>query len=171
MDVIVSEMRDRHATPLSQESPKVAILKLWNNDDKLTSPHSITRLFNMPYISTEALVGGAILVALALGYQYIPLPSSAASATSSGSSKKKNKNKKKSGKGSAAGEGQNGNLEPVNKQQDEGKAEIANRSGDKPISTAGDAPATGQTPAVVATKPKTLAQKLAPQPRKSKVDE
>jgi hypothetical protein len=124
----------------------------------------------MPYISTEALVGGAILVALALGYQYIPLPSSAASGTSSGSSKKKNKNKKKSGKGSAGGEGQNGNVEPV-KQQDEGKSKKPNGSAETNPSKAGDTTANGQTPSAAPTKPKTLAQKLAPQPRKSKVDE
>jgi hypothetical protein len=124
----------------------------------------------MPYISTEALVGGAILVALALGYQYIPLPSSATPGTSSGSSKKKNKNKKKSGKGSAGHEGQNGNVEPL-KQQDEGKGKTANGSVDKPISTPGDTAVNGRTPSIAPTKPKTLAQKLAPQPRKSKVDE
>jgi len=137
---------------------------------KLPSPHSITRLFIMPYISTEALVGGAILVALALGYQYIPLPSSVASETSSGSAKKKNKNKKKSGKGNAGGEGQNGNVEPV-KQQDEGKSKKSNGSSETAPSKAGDTAANGQIPSAAPTKPKTLAQKLAPQPRKSKVDE
>jgi len=124
----------------------------------------------MPYISTEALVGGAILVALALGYQYIPLPSSAASETSSGSSKKKNKNKKKSGKGSTGGEGQNGIVEAA-KQQDEGKGKTTNGSVDKPTPKTGDSAANGQTASAAPTKPKTLAQKLAPQPRKSKVDE
>jgi hypothetical protein len=162
---------DRHATPPSQELPKVAIPILWNNDAQLDiSPLYHKTVFNMPYISTEALVGGAILVALALGYQYIPLPSSAASGTSSGSSKKKNKNKKKSGKGSAGGEGQNGTVEPV-KQQDEGKAKTINRSVDKPIPKPEDSAVNGQTPSAAPTKPKTLAQKLAPQPRKSKVDE
>ena len=115
-------------------------------------------------------MGGAILVALALGYQYIPLPSSAASATSSGSSKKKNKNKKKSGKGNAGGEGQNGNVEPV-RQQDEGKSKKSNGFAESPSLKAGDTAVNGQAPSSVPTKPKTLAQKLAPQPRKSKVDE
>jgi len=124
----------------------------------------------MPYISTEALVGGAILVVLALGYQYVPLPSSAASGTGSGSSKKKNKNKKKSGKGNAGGEGQNGNVEPV-RQQDEGKSKKTTGSAETPPSKAGGTAAKGQTPSAAPTKPKTLAQKLAPQPRKSKVDE
>jgi hypothetical protein len=169
--VIDSEMGDRHATPPSHESPNVAIPRLWINDAQPDiSPLYHKTVFNMPYISTEALVGGAILVALALGYQYIPLPSSAASGTSSGSSKKKNKNKKKSGKGSAGVEGQNGNAEPV-KQEDEGKPRRVNGSAETSSSKAGDTAANAQTPSAAPTKPKTLAQKLAPQPRKSKVDE
>lgn len=124
----------------------------------------------MPYISTEALVGGAILVALALGYQYIPLPSSSASGTSSGSSKKKNKNKKKSGKGSVGQEGQREDAEPL-KQQEGGKSKMGNGSIDKPSMKGTDDTANGQTPPASSSKPKTLAQKLAPQPRKTKVDE
>lgn len=124
----------------------------------------------MPYISTEALVGGAILVALALGYQYIPLSSSSASGSSSGSSKKKNKNKKKSGKASAGQEGQSENVGII-KQNDGGKGNPVNGSLDSSHAKAGNDLANAQKPTVPPTKPKTLAQKLAPQPRKSKVDE
>jgi hypothetical protein len=126
----------------------------------------------MPYISTEALVGGVILVALALGYQYIPLPSSAASGTTGGSSKKKNKNKKKSGKGTAGQDGPSDRVEQV-KQNVTGGSKEANGSSDAFKTKAHEVVANGQTSTATAapTKPKTLAQKLAPQPRKSKVDE
>ena len=49
----------------------------------------------MPYISTEALVGAALLVVLAFGYQYIP---KAGSEDTAGSARKKQRKKpKKSG--------------------------------------------------------------------------
>ena len=124
----------------------------------------------MPYISTEALVGGAILVGLALGYQYIPLTSSVASGTSSGSSKKKNKNKKKSGKGSSGQEGLSDNVESI-RQETLGKGKGAHGSLEQPGAKVNGDVNKGQASSAPSSKPKTLAQKLAPQPRKTKVDE
>jgi hypothetical protein len=124
----------------------------------------------MPYISTEALVGGVILVALALGYQYIPLPSSVASGTTGGSSKKKNKNKKKSGKGNAGQDGPSNPVEQV-KEGLKGNGREADGSPHAPQAKADQVAEKAQTSTAAPQKPKTLAQKLAPQPRKSKVDE
>lgn len=117
----------------------------------------------MPYISTEALVGAALLVVVALGYQYIPVGGSGGSSTTSKSSKKKNKKKSK-GAGDAVGSngstGGNGHSSE--------KAGAANET-DK--SSTSNGPTATQVQAQQATKPKTLAQKIAPQPRKTKVDE
>jgi len=125
----------------------------------------------MPYISTEALVGGALVIALALGYQYIPLPSTSAAGTGSTSSKKKNKNKKKSSKGAGSGQEEQSNTKPVESAHGQ-TSKLSATNGDiaKPAAKDGAAESSTAT-APQKTKPKTLAQKIAPQPRKSKVDE
>jgi hypothetical protein len=113
----------------------------------------------MPYISTEALVGAALVVGLALGYQYIPLPSSLASAGGGGSSKSKKKNKKKSSKASNPG------ATVTDGSRHDGPTPV-----DSGLKAGGKVEEAKADPAI-AQKPKTLAQKLAPQPRKTKVDE
>lgn len=119
----------------------------------------------MPYISTEALIGAGLLVVLAVGYQYIPKATS--SASSSGSkNKKKNKNKKKglsaadtqasvSTKPEAA-KGGNGDTTP--------RPFVPDTAGDEPKQQP-------PKPVTQPAKPKTLAEKIAPKARKTKVDE
>lgn len=114
---------------------------------------------DMPYISTEALVGAALVVGLALGYQYIPLPSSLASAGGGGSSKSKKKNKKKSSKSS------NPSATVTDGSRQDGPTSV-----DSGLKAGGNEQEAKVDPPI-AQKPKTLAQKLAPQPRKTKVDE
>jgi hypothetical protein len=114
---------------------------------------------DMPYISTEALVGAALVVGLALGYQYIPLPSSLASSGGASSSKSKKKNKKKSSKAS------NPSATVTDGSRQDSPTPV-----DHGLKAEGKEDAAKVDPSI-AQKPKTLAQKLAPQPRKTKVDE
>lgn len=115
-------------------------------------------------------MGAALLVVVALGYQYIPISGADSPSTASKSSKKKNKKKSK---GTGTTGDANGHVDG-----DRTEASILNSSA-KRTSQKGDvkaAPIDHATsdPAAEpakATKPKTLAQKIAPQPRKSKVDE
>lgn len=126
--------------------------------------HLTTHQTTMPYISTEALVGAALLVVVALGYQYIPKAGeggAGAGARSSKSSKKKNKKKNKS----AGSKDDTAPAVPVSSDSKTEKKSQPNGS------TQQNGSATTLAPAPAAVKPKTLAQKIAPQPRKSKVDE
>jgi hypothetical protein len=117
----------------------------------------------MPYISTEALVGAALLVIVALGHQYIPT-AGGESSTASKSSKKKNKKK---AKGNNASTTTSDNKDGAATTTTTTKNVSASTTIDVAVKTPLDAtPVSGQ-----AAKPKTLAQKIAPQPRKSKVDE
>jgi hypothetical protein len=119
----------------------------------------------MPYISTEALVGAALLVIVALGYQYIPVTSAdGSSSTNSKSSKKKNKKKSRTTGDVAISSAP---LERTEPPKSTSKA-IGKESRDEPVTAL--SPSSIAEPAK-ATKPKTLAQKIAPQPRKTKVDE
>jgi hypothetical protein len=144
----------------------------------------------MPYISTEALVGGALLIVLALGYQYLPQTTSSSSTSKS---KKKNKKKTKtpieqeldkagpSSTGGGAKTGKKGKKGKESSGIPNGTREQDSRDTSQP-SLAPSQPetlGTKQSPtfAGVASassqpaKPKTLAEKIAPKPRKTKVDE
>jgi len=132
----------------------------------------------MPYISTEALLGAALLIVFAIGYQYLPksgMPGSKAT-------KKKNKKKAKPGpteetvtestsKGSTKGNRKD--IPPVRKGEGHTAGTIPARNG---VPVSGGAVQAVPSFAAVAggsqpTKPKTLAEKLAPKQRKTKVDE
>lgn len=110
----------------------------------------------MPYISTEALVGLGLIGVLAWGWQY--LPKATPSTNSASKSKKKNKKKNKA----TSTDGPELRQDPESRRTDL-------KEEPKPI-----APETGpeQKKDVSApSKPKTLAEKIAPKPRKTKVDE
>lgn len=146
----------------------------------------------MPYISTEALVGAALLVALAFGYQHIT--ASGNEATSS--AKKKKKNNKKKGRSAAtedaapvavASGSEAETKSTKNKKKNKGKQQstvkesqstpppaaapqlpVSETVAEEPKSFAEAAQEDGsQEP----RKPKLLAEKLLPKPRKTKVDE
>lgn len=116
----------------------------------------------MPYISTEALVGAALLVIVTLGYQYIPIRGRDGS-TPSKTSKKKNKKKAKGNVSNSANSDGQGGSTTTPAAKGNGPA-VTEESG--AAATKAAAPVSG-----TAAKPKTLAQKIAPQPRKTKVDE
>lgn len=158
--------------------------------------------FTMPYISTEALIGGALVLVLAVGYQFLP--------TSSASKSAKKRGKKKA-KGSGAGSGhasdelkllveaqatsggpegkkagkrkkakEEGKLAPpVVQGQAQSTTSVSASSGPSASSDSGeDTPAEPPSFASVAGgsgqakgKPKTLAERIAPKARKTKVDE
>jgi hypothetical protein len=123
----------------------------------------------MPYISTETLIGGALLIVLAVGFQYLPK-----STSQSKGSKKKNKKKSK---GSVLED------EPSLKGQDgkkgKGKRKGVNRGiegsgGVEVVEEKDDRPQVSMplpTASTMDSKPKTLAEKIAPKPVKTKVDE
>ncbi|ORX36489.1 hypothetical protein BD324DRAFT_629036 [Kockovaella imperatae] len=150
----------------------------------------------MPYISTEALVGAALLVVLALGYQYAPKNQG------SGSSKKKAKRKnKKNGAPvdddvasekveSSSTNAKKGNKGPKKQQngvgphgakdvtkvmqeqrtvEPEPKEEGDEAVGNGPSFAAVASSSTSMTQGTA--KPKTLAERLAPKARKTKVDD
>lgn len=139
----------------------------------------------MPYISNEALVGAGLLVAVAVGYHFIPKATS--TSASSANKKRKNKNKKRAVPGAATAvdeplsseEGKNGK----NGKRKDAAAGGTAASAQKHTTTTANASKAGESApsfAEVAApastdpaprKPKTLAEKLAPQPRKTKVDE
>lgn len=121
----------------------------------------------MPYISTEALVGGVLLLVLAFGYQFIPK-------STDGTAKSKKKNKKKSG---GLVPDKAGIKEKRGKSREDAhpKEEIPLKPIPTDLSAFSTPPtsfaaAASQPPAKPA-KPKTLAEKIAPKPRKTKVDE
>lgn len=131
----------------------------------------------MPYISTEALVGAGLIVLLAFGYQYTTAPGSTAS-----SKKAKKKAKRKSGKAGGPVEASSVTASEV----DSDVPAVAKKS--KKGSKATPTPAASSTSAPLEqvqsqpppaddgaasqpSKPKTLAEKLVPKPRKTKVDE
>lgn len=146
----------------------------------------------MPYVSTEALVGAALLVVLAFGYQHITI--SGTDTTSP--AKKKKKNNKKKGKWAVtedaapitvASGSEAETKSSKNKKKNKGKQQAAAKESqptpppattpqpsapepdsDEPKSFAEAAQEDGpQEP----RKPKMLAEKLLPKPRKTKVDE
>lgn len=109
-----------------------------------------SHLYIMPDISYEALAGAALVIVLAVGYQYLPKSDSAIS-----KSKKKNKKKVKKEGESAKG------VESVKKP----KTAVP-----PPITPSDPSPSFAEV-AAPEPKPKTLAQKIAPKNRKTKVDE
>jgi hypothetical protein len=123
----------------------------------------------MPDISYEALAGAALVIVLAVGYQYLPKAEDG-QRSSSGKSKKKNKKKVKDEESTAVQA-----IDNVKEKTKEvgKKAKIARPPVD-PAPT--PAPIKPESPSVEVAeggerKPKTLAQKIAPKNRKSKVDE
>jgi hypothetical protein len=124
----------------------------------------------MPYISTEALVGAGLLVVLAVGYQYLPLAASSGSANS----KKNKKNKKKSKGVATTNEPQLSSVPlpsaPVSEKAENGVKGTAKPIPIEPLAKTPESTPQPAQPASV-PKPKTLAEKIAPQPRKTKVDE
>lgn len=153
----------------------------------LPSPISpLCSYYTMPDISYEALAGAALVIVLAVGYQYIPkADADAAGPGASGKSKKKNKKKVK---GSKLEEVESGSASETSKKMEEAKTKAKKGKGERsntsippapaPIAAEPEAPSsaevtsdgTEQTKEEKA-KPKTLAQKIAPKNRKSKVDE
>jgi hypothetical protein len=147
----------------------------------------------MPYISTEALIGGALLIVLALGYQYLPQTTSPSS-----TSKSKKKNKKKnntktpieqeldktgpSSTGGGAKKGKKGKESsariPAGTREQDSRDTSQPPLSTSPPQTVGQKPS-AESPSFAAVasassqaaKPKTLAERIAPKPRKTKVDE
>ncbi|KAL7419658.1 hypothetical protein Q5752_005572 [Cryptotrichosporon argae] len=109
----------------------------------------------MPYISTEALIASAFLVVLALGWQYMPNTNGA---TPQGAAKKKKKAKRK-GPADAG---------PPAGTRDEAREALGGKTAD---AGTGRTAASTPTPELPQPKPKTLADKLAPKRRKTKVDD
>lgn len=175
-------------------------LRLWHGSWNLKSgggrPPSlyldhpcVLSALDMPYISAEALIGAALVVVLAVGYQYMPTSGSETAGGAKKNNKKKNKKKSKGGELSSvpvsevesdAGK----HVKKKDKRKAKGKSEakvIKTAAG--PTGTAHKveeaksesespeppsfAAAAGSNP----TRPKTLAEKLVPKPRKTKVDE
>lgn len=162
--------------------------------------HRFSDTSDMPEVSYEALAGAALLVVLAVGYQYIPKGAldgvAGAGANGSSSSKNKKKNKKK-GKGAASGgAGSKEEVAGTSAEETDTAGPTAPTSakgkGKKGKSASNSStPTASQTFAKVAKepngsqegelaphqgqeqgrKPKTLAERLAPKSRKSKVDE
>ena len=127
----------------------------------------------MPYISTEALVGAGLLVVLAVGYQFMPTGSGSGSANS-----KKNKKNKKKTKSAATGNEQQVVSVPLppapvatSKAAANGLKQDISAKESTTAKPADKAESTVQPAQPAPAKPKTLAEKIAPQPRKSKVDE
>ena len=136
----------------------------------------------MPYISTEALVGAALVAVLAFGYQHIPTRSA-----TSGSAKSSKKKNKKKNKGVSEGESR---IEPaVNTKGKQKREKGAPPKRDTPPTststataastvTPNDLPVPVEPPTfahkagnAAPARAKTLAEKIAPKPRKTKVDE
>lgn len=172
---------------LSRNLLKVAILSIALPQP---APVYIYQLYIiMPDISYEALAGAALVIVLAVGYQYLPKAEDAPS----GKSKKKNKKKAKSGDDSGSAtetvkqgaEVMKAKAAEVTKKAKGAPKAVEKKAETKPQSdkpTPVPAPITPDTSAPSfaevaaesadeAPKPKTLAQKIAPKNRKSKVDE
>ena len=138
----------------------------------------------MPEISYEALAGAALLVVLAVGYQYIP--KGALEQVTGPSSANSGKNKKDDGTsaddtdtpalatkagstGSAKGTGKKSKSSASNASTPTASETFAAVAREPEGSAEGElAPHQGQEQG---KKPKTLAERLAPKPRKTKVDE
>ena len=134
----------------------------------------------MPYISTEALVGTLLLIALAVGYQYLP---KASEAKGSRAGKKRNKKKSKStaveessagsasrsakvqAKSKSAQLHENGHETIHSKASNNHRLSISEETAD--INIAHGATGNNQQ----SSKPRTLAEKLGPKVRKTRVDE
>lgn len=170
------------------------ISSTWNSTSTLLHNHHLLTVITMPDISYEALAGAALVIVLAVGYQYLPKFDSTASASSSvGKSKKKNKKVKGTKAESAeeeADSGQGSSLETDKKVKKKAKGKPieggkASTNVPPPIkpesaSISTSTPSFAEVAAeesdqgavkVVNDKPKTLAQKIAPKNRKTKVDE
>ncbi len=133
----------------------------------------------MPYISTEALVGAALLVVLAVGYQYLP---KAPGGSGSNAAKKKGKKRSKPTPAEeaqsepAAKTGSKGKRKPSGSGEDVSRAaQAAKQAGN---STSMPDEVTNGSPSFAAVAggsqsamPKTLVERLAPKARKTKVDE
>ncbi|OCF34687.1 hypothetical protein I317_03762 [Kwoniella heveanensis CBS 569] len=122
----------------------------------------------MPYISTETLIGAALLVVVALGYQYIP-SSSGSSAQPNGSQaisksqKKRAAKKKAKGVSASAGtSGASGTATPVSRIEESGSA-----ASKQVTASGGEGKSKGQQP----QKKKLLAERLLPKEPKTKVDD
>jgi hypothetical protein len=146
----------------------------------------------MPYISTEALIGGALLIVLALGYQYLPQTTSPSSTSKSKKKNKKKNNAKtpieqeldKAGSSSTGGGAKKGKKGKESAKIPTGTREQDSRDTSQRPSSSSLPETVGQkqsaeSPSFAAvasassqaTKPKTLAERIAPKPRKTKVDE
>lgn len=151
----------------------------------------------MPYVSTEALVGAGLVVLLAFGYQHITSTSTATdnAAGTTGAAKKKNKNKKKKSAGAGAGASHADSPSigvseadsdvPQAKGKGNGKKNVAPvpvavaaKAAPTPSPEPEAAPPTsfaaaagGASSPTPPRKPKLLAEKLLPKPRKTVVDE
>ena len=134
----------------------------------------------MPYISAEALVGAALLVVLAVSYHYLP---QAPGASGSKASKKKSKKKAKADAPEEVAPvplskvGKKGKRKPSGRGlTDDGAAPSHNAAGSDEDFVVPIVPVEQNDLAEVAgasspAKPKTLAERLKPKPRKTKVDE
>ncbi|ORY23445.1 hypothetical protein BCR39DRAFT_349847 [Naematelia encephala] len=128
----------------------------------------------MPYISPEVLVGSALLVVLAVGFRYLNPPSS-----STASKKKKNKKKTKGGATDEVVQSEEEvRSEKKGKRRTTGKPPAPNVSEKNMPEIIVREKATGTSDvkgvageAERPSKPKTLAEKIAPKPRKTKVDD
>ncbi|KAK4687261.1 hypothetical protein P7C73_g2870, partial [Tremellales sp. Uapishka_1] len=133
----------------------------------------------MPYISTEALVGGALLAVLVLGYQYIPKTTDPTGKSSN--AKKKNRKRTKGDKAVEVNDLPAKSTPVFNAKNDKARPK-PEPSPAEPRPEASPVPATAQQPAseddpspsfaaAAAARPKTLAEKLLPKTRKTKVDD
>jgi hypothetical protein len=152
--------------------------------------HSATNIPTMPYISTETLIGGALLIVLAVGYQYIPQTSSDQVKAKAKINKKKPKKKGKTSTGSGDEEGE----DKVELEEETKKGKGKRKGNFSSADTSSSRTTTGtpegstanqpssfaaavtsgvgeKSQAPISSKPKTLAQKIAPQPRTTRVDE
>lgn len=173
-----------------RNSPKAAIPTTGHSTCTIyTSTYLIpttTTTTAMPDISYEALAGAALVIVLAVGYQYLPKADEASGpGGTSGKSKKKNKKKAKGkgedeASGSASEEVKKGveAVKPVNGKKDKAapnpQAKSTPTPAPPPITPSTAAPSFAEVAAEETEekpKPKTLAQKIAPKNRKSKVDE
>ncbi|BEI82414.1 hypothetical protein CcaverHIS002_0302820 [Cutaneotrichosporon cavernicola] len=150
----------------------------------------------MPYISTEALVGAALVVVLAFGYQHMTSTGSNGnnndSSTAAKKKNKKNKNKKKAGTDTPIGtpvavsEAEEPKSEPKKGKKGKHSTTLEHKvkPAPVPVLAAVAVPATSEeseefeppsfaaaAKASAPTKPKTLAEKLVPKVPKTKVDD
>ncbi|EIW68884.1 hypothetical protein TREMEDRAFT_62603 [Tremella mesenterica DSM 1558] len=139
----------------------------------------------MPYISTEALAGATLLLVLVFGYQYIPKASSDSAVASKSKKKQKKKNR-------PVDHGEISDTSMMASQSDTSRAKASEADLPSHTSTTSKqkskARASSQSPAQTGTtqplsfasvaashagpsRPKTLAERIAPKPVKTKVDD